>query len=190
MQNPAPAPRLPIEPDSRPFYRPPRRVGCSGMALVSLITVAAFLLFFAVITPQLIDRARSISLPGILGLARATPTTALAAATAVPGPLATADASPDSSPVLPTPAPTLVPPTVTPEPEYVAIGNSAGDNVALRAEPRTDAAKLIALRPRTVLLVIGTDVTTDGKLWRNVRPANDPTTGWVMAQYLVPSGPP
>ena len=44
-----------------------------------LVTVAAFLLFFAVITPQLIDRARSISLPGILGLARPTPTTALPA---------------------------------------------------------------------------------------------------------------
>ncbi len=163
------------------------------MALVSLVTVAAFLLFFAVLTPRLIDRARGISLPGILGLARPTATTVLAGATALPGPLATTtDATPaDATPAVPpTAAPTLAPPTVTREPEYVAIGNSAGDNVSLRAEPRTDGAKLLTLRPRTVLLVVGSDVTTDGKLWRNVRPATDPTTGWVMAQYLVPSGPP
>jgi hypothetical protein len=84
-----------------------------------------------------------------------------------------------------------VPATATPEPEYVAIGNSSGDNVSLRAEPHADAAKLIALRPGTVLLVAGADVTTDGKLWRNVRTtAADALTGWVMAQYLVPSGPP
>ena len=48
MQNPAPAPRLPIEPESRPFYQPPSRLGCSGVALVSLVTVAAFLLLFAI----------------------------------------------------------------------------------------------------------------------------------------------
>jgi hypothetical protein len=186
MQNPVPAPRLPIEPDPRPIYRPPARLGCSGMALVSLVTLIAFLLFFAVITPQLIDRARSISLPEVLGLTRPTPTVA-------------ADATPDSTPGTPTdpatrpptPLPTPVPATATPEPEYVAIGNSSGDNVSLRAEPHADAAKLIALRPGTVLLVAGADVTTDGKLWRNVRTtAADALTGWVMAQYLVPSGPP
>ena len=66
-----------------------------------------------------------------------------------------------------------------------------GDNVALRAEPRIDAKKLVSLTPRTVLLVVGADVTTSGKLWRNVRPTQgDPTAGWVMAQYLVAANPP
>jgi hypothetical protein len=186
MQNPAPAPRLPIEPESRPFYQPPSRLGCSGVALVSLVTVAAFLLLFAVLVPQFLDRVREISWPQALGLApRPTATTALAAATILPAsPIATV--APADSPV-----PTPLPPTATPEPEYVAIGNSAGDNVALRNAPRSDADKLVALRPRTVLLVVGADVTTDGKLWRNVRTTTgDAASGWVMAQYLVPSGPP
>ena len=187
MQNPAPAPRLPIEPESRPLYRPPARLGCSGMALVSLVTLAAFLLFFAVLVPQLLTRVREISWPEALGLApRATTTPALDADATV------STATPATLPaVVATPIPTLPPPTATPEPEYVAIGNTAGDNVALRAEPRADADRILALRPRTVLLVIGADVTTDGKLWRNVRTATgDAATGWVMAQYLVPSGPP
>lgn len=189
MQNPAPAPRLPIEPESRPLYRPPARLGCSGVALVSLVTLAAFLLFFAVLVPTLLDRVREISWPQALGLApRPTATTAVAAVTPLP-------ASPVASvaPAVPvnTPTPPPPPPTATPEPEYVAIGNTAGDNVALRTDPRADADKLLALRPRTILLVIGSDVTTDGKLWRNVRTATgDAATGWVMAQYLVPSGPP
>jgi hypothetical protein len=157
------------------------------MALVSLVTLAAFLLFFAVLVPPLLDRAREISLPEVLGLARPTPTTAVADTTGTPDAATPAGAAD----VPPTLAPTPVPPTATPEPEYVAIGNSAGDNVALRTDPRADGTKIVALRPRTILLVVGTDVTTDGKLWRNVRTTDAaPATGWVMAQYLVPSGPP
>jgi hypothetical protein len=157
------------------------------MALVSLVTLAAFLLFFAVVTPRLIDRARDISLPEVLGLARPTSTPALDATPGTP----VAETPTGAAEVPPTPAPTALPPTATPEPEYVAIGNSAGDNVALRTEPRAGATKIVALRPRTVLLVVGTDVTTEGKLWRNVRTTEaGPATGWVMAQYLVPSGPP
>ena len=181
---PAPAPRLPLEPEPRPRYPVERRVGCSGMALVSAGALLAFVVFAVAITPRLLDQVRALSLPQVLGLqARATPTSP--AVEAAPPPADT------PVPVLDPPEPTPVPPTATPEPEYVAIGNTAGDNVSLREAPRSDARRLVALRPRTVLQVIGADVNTDGKLWRNVTTTQgDLFTGWVMAQYLVPADPP
>jgi hypothetical protein len=189
MPSPAPAPRLPLEPGPRPFYRPPPPLGCSGVALVALVTLVAFFLVWVVFTPLLVDQIRGFSITRALGLeARATPVPA--SVTATPDP---ASVEPSATPlaVVAPAAPTSVPPTPTPEAEYVAVGNSSGDNVALRAEPRTDAKKLVSLAPRTVLLVIGDDVTTSGKLWRNVRTAQgDPLAGWIMAQYLVASGPP
>jgi hypothetical protein len=193
MQNPAPAPRLPLQPDARPLYRPPPRLGCSGVTLVMLVALLAFVVLFVIYVPQLLAGLRGFSLPRVLGLDRATPT-ALVAQVVTPGPDATLTAGePDVTPILPDDptATPLPPPTATPEPEYVAIGNSAGDNVALRAEPRADGKKLIALPPRTLLQVIGADTTTDGKLWRNVRTTGDsPLIGWILAQYLVPPGSP
>ena len=181
---PAPAPRLPLEPEPRSRYPVERRVGCSGMALVSAVALVAFVVFAVAITPRLLDQVRALSLPQVLGLpARATPT--LLPAEGAPTP------APTPLPIVDTPEPTPVPPTATPEPEYVAIGNTAGDNVSLREAPRSDARRLIALRPRTVLRVIGADVEADGKLWRNVSmTGGDMLTGWVMAQYLVPADPP
>lgn len=200
MQNPAPAPRLPLEPDPRPLYRPPPRLGCSGVTLVTLVTAFAFVVLFAIYVPQGIEKVRSLSLPQVLGLQRATPTSEVAQIftpvpdATIPVPPA-ATSGPDQSPTEEPPGePTATEPppaTPTPEPEYVAIGNSAGDNVALRAEPRTDGKKLISLPPRTIVQVAGDDVTTDGKLWRNVRTTDDSAmTGWVMAQYLVPATAP
>ena len=180
----SPTPRLPLEPEPRPRYRDERRVGCSGLAVASVGALLAFFVFAVAITPRLLDQVRGLSLPQVLGLQ--------ARATATPSPPEAAPAPADTpAPVLNTPAPTPVPPTATPEPEYVAIGNTAGDNVSLREAPRSDARRLVALRPRTVLRVIGADVNTDGKLWRNVTTAQgDLLTGWVMAQYLVPADPP
>jgi hypothetical protein len=90
-----------------------------------------------------------------------------------------------------TPTPPAPTPTPTPAPEYLAIRNTGGDNVALPAEPRADANRLVRLRPGTLLLVVGPDTTTDGKPWRNVRTiSGDPATGWVMAQYLLPAAAP
>jgi hypothetical protein len=154
------------------------------MALVSAVALLAFVVFAVAITPRLLDQFRALDLPRVLGLqARGTPT-ALPAETS-PSPADT------PTPILDTPEPTPVPPTATPEPEYVAIGNTAGDNVSLREAPRSDARRLIALRPRTVLRVIGADVNADGKLWRNVSmTGGDLLAGWVMAQYLVPADPP
>src|SRR5689334_5625914 len=82
MRNPAPAPRLPLEPGPRPFYRPPPPLGCSGVALVSLVALVAFALLWAVFTPILVDQIRGFSITRALGLeARATPVPAALTAT-------------------------------------------------------------------------------------------------------------
>src|SRR4028119_1617814 len=38
-----PEPRLPLEPEEYPLYQPPRRVGCSGITIVTLLALGTFL---------------------------------------------------------------------------------------------------------------------------------------------------
>ena len=45
-------PRLPLEPEEYPLYRPPRRIGCSALTIVALLTVGVFALLLWKVTPQ------------------------------------------------------------------------------------------------------------------------------------------
>ena len=48
-----PEPRLPLEPEEYPLYSPPKRIGCSALAILPLLLAAAFIFLFVRITPQL-----------------------------------------------------------------------------------------------------------------------------------------
>src|SRR5213595_3708592 len=104
MPTNTPEPRLPLEPEEYPLYRPPSRVGCSALSRVTLITVAVFSLLFWQVTPQIVKGISTISL---------NPQSSDATPQALPqGAMATqtTGAPGDTSPVLvPTASPTPVP---------------------------------------------------------------------------------
>ncbi len=201
MPRPAPAPRLPLEPAGRPLYQPPARIGCSGLSLVAVVALLAFVVSLQVLGPAISERIRTLTVPGSAG---PSPTATAEAdlgtgATPLPAPQLTPTLwiPPSAAPAtVPPAAPTAPPsPTGTPAPgtaEFVAVGNTDGTGVYLRADPRADGRRLVAVTDRTVLLIVGADQTAaDGRLWRNVRTLRDPAqTGWVLAQYLLPSSGP
>jgi hypothetical protein len=204
MPSPAPAPRLPLAPADRPLYRPPARFGCSGVVLVSVAALLAFVYFLQVVAPAVSDRIRELPVPGIGVTATTTPEGGDLGETNAPLPLPqltpTLDVPVAANPATPIPLPpsatppppSATPPPATPLPEFVAVGNTDGTGVFLRVDPRADARRLVALADKTVLLVAGPDQTAaDGAVWRNVRTLRDPAqTGWILAQYLVPSSGP
>lgn len=196
MPTPAPAPRLPIEPASRPLYRPPTRLGCSGVTLVSIAALLAFLFCLRVVAPALTQGIADLPVPrSLIGPAlTATPTPEPGipdAATPLPAPELTATLTPPAPPTATVPPQATLPPaagaTAAPAaPEYVVVANTGGTGVYLRAEPRLDAARLIAVPEQTLLVIAGPDTTVDSSVWRNVRTTKDPIqTGWVPAQYVT-----
>ncbi|MDQ2806934.1 MAG: hypothetical protein M3Z04_08500 [Chloroflexota bacterium] len=200
MPSPAPAPRLPLEPTGRPLYQPPARIGCSGVSLVCLVALLAFAFGLQVIGPTISERIRTLPVAGV-GVPAPTGTTEAdlgSSTTPLPAPQLTPTLTePVAVPTTPPVAPPTAPPpaTATPAPgtaEFVAVGNTDGTGVYLRADPRSDGRRLVAVTEKTVLLIVGPDQTADdGRLWRNVRTLRDPAqTGWVLAQYLVPSSGP
>ena len=200
MPTPSPAPRLPLEPAGRPLYHPPARIGCSGVSLVCLVALLAFVFGLQVIGPTISERIRALP---VAGVGEPSPTSTAetdlsSSATVLPAPqltptLTEPPALPPTAP--PVAAPTDIPATATAAPgtaEFAAVSNTDGTGVYLRADPRSDGRRLVAVAEKTVLLIVGPDQTAeDGRLWRNVRTLRDPAqTGWVLAQYLVPaSGP-
>jgi hypothetical protein len=195
MPTPAPAPRLPIEPAGRPLYRPPTRLGCSGVTLVSVVALLAFLFCLRVVAPAVTQGIADLPVPrSLIGpalTATATPEAGLPdAATPLPAPELTATLTPPAPPTATVPAQATLPPataaTAAPAPpEYVVVANTGGTGVYLRADPRLDAGRLIAVPEQTLLVIAGPDTTVDSNVWRNVRTTKDPIqTGWVPAQYL------
>src|SRR5436190_7455027 len=104
MPTNTPEPRLPLEPEEYPLYRPPSRVGCSALSLVTLITVAVFSLLFWQVTPRMVKGISAISLNPLS--ADATPQALPQGAVATQTAGASSDAS---SALVPTASPTPVP---------------------------------------------------------------------------------
>ena len=212
MPSPAPAPRLPLEPSARPLYRPPARIGCSGVSLVSLITVVAFVLFLRTIAPALTNGIAAVQLPSqvrsvLEGPGGAlTPTAEVRLDTGVtplpalrltptltaPEPTDTAAPAPPTAALAPTLPP--LPPATSPTPaapEYLVVANTDGTGVYLRSDPQSNSKRLVALPDKTLVVVVGPDRTVAGQVWRNVHPPKDNApTGWILAQYLAPATPP
>lgn len=103
-------------------------------------------------------------------------------------------AEPTPTPVRLTPAPAefereLSRPSaepIAPAEEFVRIANTGGTGAFLREEPRSAARGMVAYPDRTVLRVIGPDVVTEGRVWRNLEDQRG-TRGWTPNDFLTPS---
>jgi hypothetical protein len=186
-----PEPRLPLEPEEYPLYQPPRRVGCSGITIVTLLAIGTFLFLVWRVTPPMAkaitDFPKSIPILGPLlddndeepeaGAATFPTQTAEALASPVITETAVVVAA-----VSPTPAPTN-----TPVPEYVRVANTGGQGVRLRKEPRQNAEFDVVLVEGEVIQIIGPD-TPDANdasiVWRNILRARDGQQGYIQRRYL------
>jgi SH3-like domain-containing protein len=125
---------------------------------------------------------------------------ALASACAPSPPVATPTAKPEAGPAVvptstlvppsatPSPAPssltaTPAPPTATPLPRF-RVGNTGGEGVYVRREPRQDAERVKAWPDGTVMTALGAPTQTAGEWWERVRDP-DGNEGHVKTQYLV-----
>ena len=82
--------------------------------------------------------------------------------------------------------PTQAPPTPTVAAKWI-VGDTGGDGVFIRRTADMDD-KIKAWPDGTEMVVIGPDVTAEGRLWRNVEDP-DGNAGFVPADYLlVPAG--
>jgi hypothetical protein len=171
-------PRLPLEPEEYPLYRPPRRIGCSGLTIVTLITIAAFALLLWRVTP---DMAKAITdIPrGLLQSGTEEPddspgASSRATQTALSLPTATANIVVNPTPVI----------------EYVKVANTGGSGVRLRVEPRSNARSIINVGEGALFQVIGPDQPDEdnpANIWRNVQLLPpDGRKGWVLSRFLVP----
>jgi hypothetical protein len=175
-----PEPRLPLEPEEYPLYRPPSRIGCSGLTVVTIIALLAFGLLLWRVTPPM---ARAITdVPRDLFGGR--DDTVEADATPGPASLATQTTAPLSTPAV------AIVATATPTIEYVKLANTGGQGVRLRAEPRPNARSIVTVGEGAVFMIIGPNVKNEFGTWRYVELPNDGRKGYVLDRYLIPwTGP-
>ncbi len=117
------------------------------------------------------------------------------AVTALVSTLAARASDSQSSAVPPTEIP-LLRPTVEERPppvveitagqEFVRVANTGGSGAFIREEPRLAARGIEAQVDGTILKIVGTDVSVEGRPWRNVETARG-NRGWTPAEFLVPS---
>jgi hypothetical protein len=178
MPTTTPEPRLPLEPEEYPLYRPPSRIGCSALAILPVLLIAVFLFLFWRITPGVADRMVS-PVRDLLGVA-AEPTVESTPGT---GALATQTVEAVETATVGLPTPTAVV-------EYVKVANTGGAGVRLRQEPSNSAETVVRVGEGAIFMVVGPDQeNADGK-FRNVELPNDGRRGWVPAQYLIPAEQP
>lgn len=176
-----PEPRLPLEPEQYPLYKPPSRIGCSALSVIALLFLLVFALLSWKVTPQvakaIVDVPRGL----------------------IPG--AGSDISADTTPgtgslstqtAVPAPSPTL-PPIATPTPniEYVQVANTSGQGVRLRADAASSAKYSVVVDDGAVLMVIGSDVTNGEGTWRHVQLLPpDGRAGYILSKYLIAASRP
>jgi hypothetical protein len=175
-----PQPRLPLEPEEYPLYRPPRRVGCSGLTIVTLVLALAFALLIWRVTPPMAKAITDFP-KAILNINDPTPET-----TPGTGVFATQTAV---AVVAPTAAPTAPP---TPVIEYVQVANAGGQSVSMRNDARQSGSRqVVAVGEGAKLQIIGPDVPDPNKavgVWRHVQLLPpDARSGYILAKYLIPA---
>jgi len=179
-----PEPRLPLEPEEYPLYRPPRRFGCSGLSIVTLVAIAVFAVLFWRIAPPIVQGISNFNPTRLLSGDEATPVTtpgagAMSTQTAVAGAEAT-----------------NVPDTPTPVPQCVKVAHTGGSGTPLREQPRTDAKRIIpagkgGVQDGATFQVIGKDEIS-GKdsngndiVWKHVQLLPpDKRSGYIQSKFL------
>lgn len=174
-----PEPRLPLEPEEYPLYKPPSRIGCSGLTLVAIVSVLSFALLLRFVTPQL---AKSMTdLPKSL-LTKSTDATPVTTPGAGGLPTQTIQAE-----LLPTSTPEIKP---TPTIEYVKVANTGGSGVKLRTEPKSGSRYDTTVGEGATFIIIGPDVPDPSSsigIWRHVQLPGDGRSGYVLSKFLIPT---
>lgn len=202
-----PEPRIPLEPEEYPLYKPPRRVGCSGLTVVALLALGAFaFLFLRVVPPMakaITDFPRSLPIigsgstpvpddtnPGTGGF----PTqTALAVATTALAPGGSNSTPPAPAAVTNTAVPPTPAPTNTPTIQYVKVSGTGGQGVRVMKSGSADSARVGAIEESKVVKIVGPDVNdpkTSTLVWRHVQTLDGKIDGYVSAKYLISSSAP
>ncbi|MBF6613376.1 MAG: hypothetical protein IVW55_09635 [Chloroflexi bacterium] len=177
-----PEPRLPLEPEEYPLYRPPSRIGCSGLSIVTLLTLLVFGALLLKVTPGVSQKIADLPKP-LLGIS----TDATADTTPGTGAMATQTA------ITTTQASPTTPPTAAPTPviEYVKVAATGGVGVKLRSSPKSGASYNVTVGEGAVLQVVGPDVSAEGLVWRHVQLLPpDGRAGYVVTKYLAPTNKP
>lgn len=182
-----PDPRLPLEPEEYPLYSPPKRIGCSALTILPIVLIGIFVFLLFRVTPNM---AQGMVNPvrQIFGIELPTPVSDIGSNSGT-GALATQTVvvTPTATPLPPTSVPLT--PTIIAE-EYVKVANTGGQGVRLRAEPRSDAARVDGLSEGTVAKVIGPDQKNADGVWRNVTVVSNGETGWILSTWLAPAQKP
>src|SRR5436190_14069697 len=153
-----PEPRLPLEPEEYPLYKPPSRLGCSALSLITLITVLVFAFLFWQVTPRVVKGIGGLNPANLLTNDQGTPISAVSDSTesGTPG---VADGG-----ALETPVPIVSP---TPVRTCVKVTGTGNQGTPLRAEPKSSAASVIKdakgkslnVGEGAIFEVVGPDVT-------------------------------
>jgi hypothetical protein len=159
-----PHPRLPLEPEEYPLYKPPRRFGCSALSITILLLFFMFAFLFWRVTPGIVGGLRQI------GGSNPTPLATLGVTDMA---TQTAEAVPPTD----TPAPTF-----TPVPECVQIVNSS---LQLREKP-DKSLRGTGLAIGTKLQALEAPTKDDaGNEWRHVQQLPPDTgSGYVLNDFL------
>src|SRR4051812_37288595 len=134
-----PEPRLPLEPEEYPMYRPPRRVGCSGLSAVTLVMLFLFAFLFWRVTPDIVDGFRSLGGSNTLNAStdQGTPLVTPGANTSLATQTADIAAAPPTATIAPIATPTSVR-------ECVLVINTS-NGLRLRAEPDSSLPAIVVL---------------------------------------------
>ncbi len=174
-----PQPRLPLEPEEYPLYRPPSRIGCSGLTIVTLLLAVVFAFLIWRVTPPMAKAITNIPRSIFVGTAES------------------ADGTPGVNGGFPTqtslvaviPVDTPVPPT--PVIEYVKVSATGGAGARLRAEPKNTARYNVTVQDGATFQIIGPDVENDAGTWRHVQLLPpDGRSGYVLSKYLIATSAP
>jgi hypothetical protein len=141
-----------------------------------------------VVTPSLVATAPAVALSPSPAAAKPTQQTPAAqaqqspaAATPAPPP---ATAAPQAPQATPAPKPTAAPPAPGVIGGKNRIANTDGGGVNLRDRPSAGGAALKLVDEGAIVDVVGPDVPSEGKTWRNVRDAGG-TIGWITTEFLA-----
>ena len=173
-----PQPRLPLEPEEYPLYRPPSRIGCSGITIVTLLLAVVFAFLVWRVTPPMAKAITNIP-RGLFGGTVDDPN----ATPGVEGGFPT-----QTSLVAAIPVDTPVPPT--PVIEYVKVSGTGGAGVKLRADPKNTAKYSVNVGEGATFQIIGADVQNEAGTWRHVLLPGDGRSGYVLSKYLIATGAP
>lgn len=175
-----PEPRLPLEPEEYPMYRPPRRVGCSGLSAVTLVMLFIFAFLFLRVTPAIVEGFKSLS--------SNTLNASTDQGTPIAGTPGNTNLATQTVEVASAPPTATLPSIATPSPVTSCV-QVVKSSLQLRVEPDRSLKGIVVLSIGTKLQLVEPDATpvkdSNGDTWKQVKELPpDSHSGYVLDDYL------